>query len=159
MIFSRKGKKNRFRKPLGIAEGYKRYKKESKHPVDSKEYRRILNAYLDNAKQFILDGGDFKLAGGLGSMRVVKSKMDFKKKKVDWGRTKQLWIDEPEEAEKKTLVYFLNEHSSYNYYRFLWKKGWCSNISYITFIPNRLFKKGLTDMIKDKNKDYLKRTW
>lgn len=142
-------------------EGYKNYKKRYPETnLSRKEYAEILEEYMKEARDYILDGGEFKIPYRLGTLRTIKVKGDLNKLKVDWGETNKLWARDEEARENKQLVYHLNEHSGGDYYKIHWVKGKVKNISAVSFLPVRGdvgLRGKLPDKIKNENKDYLKR--
>jgi hypothetical protein len=139
-------------------EGYKNYKKRFPNTeLSRKEYAEILETFFSEAKDYILNGREFKIPHRLGSLRIIKVKGDLKKLKVDWKSTKQLWEKDEECKEKKQLVYHLNEHTNGDYYRLYFKKGKVKNISAVSFTPTRGLSRELASKIKNERKDYLHR--
>ena len=144
-------------------QGYKNYKKKYPNTVlTRKEYAEILEEYFKEARDYILDGGEYTVPFRLGTLKAIKVKGDLNKLKVDWGETNKLWKRDSESREKKQLVYHLNEHSGGDYYKIHWVKtnAVVKNISRVSFIPVRGkvgLKGKLPAKIKNERKDYLHR--
>ena len=154
---------NKFKGLISGVQGYKNYKK--KYPTTTltrKEYAEILEEYFKEARDYILDGGEYTIPFRLGTLKTVKTKINLKKLKVDWGETNKLWAKDSEAKDNKQLVYHLNTHSGMHYYKIHWVKtnAVVKNISRVACIPVRGkvgLKGKLPNKIKNEGKDYLKR--
>jgi hypothetical protein len=144
-------------------QGYKNFKKRNPGTsVTRKEYATILEEYFKQARDYVLNGGEYKFPFRLGTLKTIKVKGDLKKLKVDWGETNKLWARDAKCKEAKQLVYHLNEHSGGDYYKIHWVKrnAVVKNISRVSFIAVRGkagLKGRLPGKIKNERKDYLKR--
>lgn len=134
-----------------IKDAYKAYAKENKNDpdfaVDYTTYRKVCLAF--NAKiseSIILNAAEFKLYGGLGSIRIKKMKASKTQKRVDWERTK----------ESNIKVYHLNFHTDEHYYRWHWNrhKSRFKNRSAYSFTPIRKNKRELAKLLKENSVDY-----
>lgn len=149
---------HKYKELISGVDGYKNYKKQYPNSeLTRKEYSKILEKFFEVAKDYILDGKEFKIPHRMGYLRVIKVKGDLKKLKVDWKATNELWKRDEECRENKKLVYHLNEHSGGDYYRVFWKRGKVKNISAVTFLPIRSLKSAIAAKVKKENKDYLHR--
>lgn len=67
---------------------------------------------------------------------------------ISWGKTLDLWLDNPKaKAEKKLVRVITNEDG----YVFKWKRGKIKNISYFSFKPTRALRVKLKELL-DNNK-------
>ena len=149
---------HKFKKLNSGVEGYKNYKKRFPNTeITRKRYAEILEGFFAEARDYILEGGEFKIPYRLGFLKIIKVKGDLKKLKVDWKSTNELWDRDTECKKNKQLVFHLNEHSEGAYYRVHWKKGVVKNISTVTFLPIRSLKSLIANKVKNENKDYLHR--
>ena len=71
--------------------------------------------------------------------------------------SKSLRIDYHESKVQGKIVYFLNEHSDYYKFRFLWSKknSLLINKTRYQFVATRANKRRLAQIIKNKEHDYI----
>ena len=68
----------------------------------------------------------------------------FKYMPISWGKTLDLWLDNPKaRAEKKLVRVITNEDG----YIFRWKRGGIKNISYFSFKPTRALRTKLRELL------------
>ncbi len=70
---------------------------------------------------------------------------DFKKIRINWNRTLDLWLDNPEARKQKKLVRFVDSRE--DCYSFEWKRAGIENISYFSFTPFRPLKHKLAFLL------------
>lgn len=144
-----------------IKEAYTYYKKNSKATeiIDLSSYRKLMNSFNTFLMRKVLEGHEIILPNRMGRISVqgvhqnirVDDNGNIKGTRIDWHSTKNLWATDPEHAQKKTLVYFFNEHSDGVKYSFKWSKNNVpvQNKNYYTFIPSRHNKRTLAKLIKN----------
>lgn len=142
---------------------YPIYKSNSENPIDLSEFARVNNDFNKFIMANILVGKEIKLPAKMGVVFVkgkkVKIKFDeqgnLKGFAPDYQATKELWANCPECAEKKQLVFHLNEHTNNVRYKFFWSRDrmLVENKSFYTMIFTRTNKRILADLIK-KGKEY-----
>lgn len=100
---------------LGIKDMYEFYKEYTPSPVSFKLYKEVVNEYLQEILNLIIDEGhNYRIPGMLGYFRIQKKMMDFdiQKMSVDWKASKEVG----------KRVYHLNNHSDGYRIKFLWEK-------------------------------------
>lgn len=147
----------------GIEDYYKNFHKtykNTKHDIDYKTYSTVLDDILIGvANAIIYKMYDLKLPHNLGRIitRKYKPKMYYKdngeafvKRPIDWKSTKKMWEQYPEAAERKQLVYYLNDHSNGYVFTFIYRKRGCAfhNKLYYAVQVNRRIKRSVKDQIK-----------
>ena len=133
------------------------YKKIFKNDVTEKEYREILNTYMDFIIGKVLDGHTVTLPARMGKLVVKswKSKIKINEKgvvlnrKVAWAKTRQYWRENPEAAEKKLLLYCSNYDTNGEISKIMWKKDKIleNEKQFFVFTPVRSFSLALKDRI------------
>ena len=113
-------------------------------------YRTILEDYFKRIILKIFEGKIYKIPVGLGSLYVIKIKMNYDKKNglsPDWANTNKYG----------KLIYHLNEHSKGFKYRFHWmKKGLSFNTDVLyRLVMTRANKRELARLIKTGEVDYI----
>lgn len=143
-----------------IKEAYIHYKKSlpNKEVMNSSDYRKLINSFNSFLMKHILQGDEIMLPLRMGRMNIqgiqqnirVDEKGNIKGTRIDWKATKDLWNKDSEHAEKKTLIYFFNEHSDGVKYSFKWTRNnaLLQNKYYYTFVPSRHNKRTLAKLIK-----------
>lgn len=124
--------------------------KNTVYDVDYKVYRQVIEEYFRFIANEILENSrEFKLPCRLGNISVVKRQP----KNFD---TKSLRIDYHESKIQDKAVYFINEHSNYFKFRFLWskKESMLINKTKYQFVATRNNKRRLAQIIKNKEHDY-----
>lgn len=143
-----------------IKEAYIHYKNNTSNTevLSSSDYRKLMNNFNTFLMKKVLEGNEIVLPCRMGKMSIqgmqqnirVDEKGNIKGTRIDWKATKDLWASNSEHAEKKTLMYFFNEHSDGIKYSFKWSKNNVpvQNKNYYTFIPSRHNKRTLAKLIK-----------
>ena len=143
-----------------VKEAYSHYKKSlpEKEILNSSDYRKLINSFNSFLMKNVLQGVEITLPCRMGRMGIqgiqqnirVDEKGNIKGTRIDWKATKDLWAKDSEHAQKKTLVYFFNEHSDGIKYSFKWIKNNVpvQNKNFYTFIPSRHNKRTLAKLIK-----------
>jgi len=155
---------NKIKVHFGMRDYYSFYKKKYKKNLSSKLYNKIITDANREILELILNEGlEYKLPYLSSTLTIRKDKripriVDGKvinTSPVDWVTTKTLWESDAQAKEKKILVKYLNNHTSGYVFRIFMKKFGSSfnNRSVYKFEPSRKFKRGLSDRIKDDNKD------
>ena len=139
-----------------LKDAYKHYTEDipeaSPFYVEYTVYRQICEKFNKAICTYILEeAGEFQLPYRLGSLRIKKTKMNYRNKnhmRPDWKKTKELG---------KT-VYHLNDHTDGFRYRWAWDK---SNVVTVgkklySFYATRTNKRELARLLKDDdiNVDY-----
>lgn len=141
-----------FKSSKRITPGYKIWDIYDKMK-DSLSFELEYNLYRDINKdcnrevmrQILEEARPFYMPARMGILVVIGKKMDFSKKlKFNWGIYRKT----------KKRVYFLNEHTNFQYYRFKWFKGMVKNISTYRLEKSLKYKKMLSDLITQKKVEY-----
>lgn len=125
--------------------------RDTVYDIDYKTYRQIVEDYFRFIVEEIMDNSkEFKLPCRLGNLSIVKRRPE----NFD---NKSLRIDYHESAIQQKAVYFINEHSDYYKYRFLWSKKNCllTNKTKYQFVATRANKRRLAQIIKNRERDYV----
>lgn len=121
------------------------------YDVEYKVYRQIVEDYFRYIVEEVMEKSrEFKLPCRLGNLSIVKRQP----KNFD---NKSLRIDYHESKIQGKPVYFINEHSNYYKFRFLWSKKDCLliNKTRYQFVASRANKRKLAQIIKNKEHDYM----
>lgn len=125
--------------------------RDTVYDVDYKVYRQIVEDYFRFIVEEIMEHSkEFRLPCRLGYLSIVKRQP----KNFD---NKSLRIDYHESAIQGIAVYFINEHSNYFKYRFLWskKESLLTNKTRYQFVATRANKRRLAQIIKNREHDYV----
>ncbi len=150
-------------KHLNTKSSYKMYVENSKNPIDSKTYVKIVNGFIQHLVERLFITGGVMFPQRLGNLSVIgkKVKVKIEDGKIvglapDWQNTKKLWARDPEARENKQLVYHFNEHTNSIRYRFFWSKARAlmANKTLFTLKMTRTNKRKLAKLIKS-GKEYL----
>lgn len=120
------------------------------YDIDYKLYRQIVTDYFKFiAEEVIERSREFKLPCRLGNLSIVKRKP----KNFD---NRSLRIDYHESAIQGKAVYFINDHSDFFKFRYLWSKkdSLLTNKTRYQFVATRANKRRLAQIIKNKEHDY-----
>lgn len=143
-----------------IKEAYTYYKKNrtTEKLIPISDYRKLMNSFNTFLMKKVLEGKEIILPSRMGRITVqgihqnirIDEYGNIKGTRIDWKATKDLWATDTEHAQKKTLVYFFNEHSDGMKYSFKWSKNNVpvQNKNFYTFIPSRHNKRTLAKLIK-----------
>lgn len=143
-----------------IKEAYTYYKSNtsSDEILNISEYRKLMNSFNTFLMKKVLEGNEVILPSRMGRISIqgihqnirVDENGKIKGTRIDWKSTKDLWARDTEHAQKKTLIYFFNEHSDGIKYSFKWSKNNVpvQNKNFYTFIPSRHNKRTLAKLIK-----------
>lgn len=140
------------------------YQETEKNPIDTKEFRRIVNGFHQFLADKIIAGETVRLPERLGEIKIVgrkvTPKIDPETGNViglapDWGETRKLWEKCPQCEEEKQLVYHLNEHTNGIRYKVVWSKigVFLHNRDFYAFTAVRSLKRTLKKAI-DEGKEY-----
>lgn len=124
--------------------------KDTVYSVEYKVYRSIVEDYFKYIIQEVMENSkEFRLPCRLGYLSIVKRQP----KNFD---NKSLRIDYHESAIQGKAVYFINEHSNYFKYRFLWskKESLLTNKTKYQFVATRANKRRLAQIIKNREHDF-----
>lgn len=148
-------KLNYNRKSYTIADYYVSYKnyieQDTVYDIPYSTFRNIVSDYFKYIQQEVIERSkEFKLPCRLGTLCIVKRQP----KNFD---SKSLRIDYHESKVQGKIVYFLNEHSDYYKFRFLWSKknSLLINKTRYQFVATRANKRRLAQIIKNKEHDYI----
>jgi len=148
----------------GLGDFYKYYTKNSKEPVDSKTYSKVISLF--NLK--IIDNiiNNYKVY----TVPILRLKIGVRKAKpkiriingilvngnpVDWVTTKKLWDEDEESMKNKVLVRSTNRHTFGYVFKIVAIKfaAKFKNKAIFKFKASRSFQRALSTRIKDKNKE------
>lgn len=139
------------KKSKTIKDAYKDYKIQNKKGdilnIDYKTYKNIcleFNARI--SEKIIEEAFEFKLFGGIGTIRIKKLKSSNTQKRVDWDTTKK----------SNVKVYHLNFHTDENYYKWFWHKNKTrfKNKTAYSFVPIRKNKRTLAKLLKENKVEF-----
>lgn len=106
-------------------EKYRKTFKTKKGMLDYKEYKEISTDLFNFLKDKLKEDGSVSLPK-IGTIKIIGRKFETKVLEngrlntyVNWGATRKLWEENPEEI-KKTYIYFLNEETDGVSYRIGW---------------------------------------
>jgi len=132
------------------------------YDIKAKLYGEILRELNSSIFDLIiLENFEFKIPYGLGKLSMVQKKVKFKldengelKTKnlaVNYKETNQLWKENPEAREKKTLIFFTNEHTNGNRMSYLWSKrgAKCQGLESYYFLACRTIKRKPNKFLSD----------
>jgi len=138
------------------------------YDIKAKEYSDILKDINDNIINIIiLENFELVLPYRLGTLsmkqRVVKFKLDkdgnlnTKNLSVDYKATKELWSNNLEAKNNKTLIFHTNEHTNGNRMSYWWskKKAFVQGVSAYYFLPCRQVKRKPTEFLKNADNKLL----
>tara|TARA_R110000787_G_scaffold599_1_gene2228 strand:+ start:4179 stop:4739 length:561 start_codon:yes stop_codon:yes gene_type:complete len=126
--------------------------------ITKKNYAIIIKELVILIYELLMEGYTIKMPFKLGGLRIKSKLTSFEPNAngnvvapVDWQRTKKLWAEHPEEKEKKTRIFYTNEHSEYKSYRVSWRKprGAVKNSSFYHFsLSDYIFKARFAELIR-----------
>lgn len=128
-------------------------------PVTEREFGLILKAINLALRDHLLNGGDIELPHRMGRIEIRKfnAKIEIRDGKLittlppDWGRTLELWYEDKDSFENKTIVRFEGiERFSFFYNR---TKANFNNKAFYRFVPSRTLKKELKKRIVNGTMD------
>ncbi len=120
------------------------------YKVDFKVFKSIIvTYYLQVLNDVLYKGVEYKFPYRLGRLRIVK-------RKIDINRLNRFGINWVESVKHNKQIYHLNNHSRGFVYRFYWSKEntVVPNLYYYKFVPSRMLKRQLAQIIKNKQYDY-----
>lgn len=155
---------NKIQVDYGMPDFYKYYVENSKDPVSRKDFNRIVSEFNKNIVDAIINKNLEFTPVNIQLTLCVRKSIRIPKIKdgklvntapIDYKTTKALWAKDPEAAEKKILIRYLNNHSSKNVFRIkIIKTGFAyTNKKFYKFKPCRSFQRDLAKRILDENKD------
>jgi hypothetical protein len=162
MIIKRKeGKRNI---DYGMSDYYKFYKSSSKKPVDSKRFNKIVSEFNSKIIDLIInDGLEFtpKMLQFTFCVRKIKRIPRIENGKlinttpIDWKATKDLWDKYEDAKDNKTIIRYLNNHTSKYIFRI---KALREHVKYknkhvFKFKPCRSFQRSLSKRILNTKLD------
>lgn len=102
---SRAGINNKFTNLIKGSDGYKEYKRRfPKTKLTKNQYNSLLGVYFKNVREFLLEGGDYKIPRKLGIFKIIKVKDDLRSLKIDFKATRELWEEDEESRKEKRKV-------------------------------------------------------
>lgn len=149
-----------------LRDSYKLYKEEYKEPVNIKVYIFIVNGFMKFLMRKLFLKGEVLLPTRLGNISIIGKKVkvtiedgQIKGLAPDWKSTKELWDNNAEAKEAKTLVYHFNEQTNGVRYRFFWSKNrvLVPNKTLYNLRLTRTNKRILSALIQD-GKEYIIKT-
>lgn len=145
---------------------------ERKQPVLSHDqFKKVSYEFLKRVANLILEEGfEYKIPHRMGYLRIKATKIKYKIKDgrimpkkgiIDWGECRKLWYElypgltlkEIKLIKDKPLVFYTNEHTNGEVYRWYWDKHVCTtpNHSVYTFEPVKQNRLKLKNIVKDEN--------
>ena len=155
---------NKIKVDYGMPDFYKFYTSQSKSPVERKVFNKIVSEFNQKIVEAIIEKGLEFTPVNLQFTFCVRKSLRIPKIKdgklvntspIDYKTTKELWARDPEAAEKKILIRYLNNHTAKNVFRIkALKTGFnYTNKKFYKFKPCRSFQRLLAKRILDGNKD------
>jgi len=145
---------NKIRDPYVISDFYKFYMEEHDdnplYQVDKTLFKELIYEFYKRIMDHVLlESGTFRLPYRLGSIRVIKRKVNptqFNTFNVDWKTTEEIG----------KLTFHLNEHTKYYKYLFHWDKenSIIDNLYMYRLPMSRANKRRLAKLIKSGEYDY-----
>lgn len=137
--------------------------RNSKYFLEYKEFNDLLTDLNIGLRNLIIEQSfEFNIPYRMGILSIRKNKPEpyidnegnlVNTLPVDWKATKELWANDEQAKEKKTLVRHLNKHSQG--YVMRWKYDLSTanykNKSVYRFVPCRDAKRMITPTVKDQN--------
>jgi len=140
--------------------------------VNKKQFKAIAYMFLKELSGMILnDGFEYKMPHKLGYMRIKTNKLKYKiangrivpkKGIIDWGSTRKLWaemypgldISEIKKIEGKPRLFYTNDHSNGDVFRWYWDKrtSMVINHTVYTFEPVKQNRLKLKDILVIRSK-------
>lgn len=145
-----------------IITSYKHYKQNSNSPVKKACYIDVCNKFMMFLRDTLIEEGRITFPNKLGTLMIVgkKIKIFYKNGKPlslapDWKATKDLWEEDAEAKENKTIVYHENLNTDGVRYKTRWFKtnSPVLNKNAYNFILARQFKRAIAKKIKE-GKEY-----
>ena len=122
-------------------------------PISEKDFGIIVKAINLSLQDQLLDGKDILFLNRMGRVEVrrYKAKVELKDGRVvtnlpiDWKKTKELWAEDKEAEQNKTLIRYENP----NVFSIYYNKSYANyaNKGFYQFTPTRTLKKRLGDKI------------
>lgn len=147
---------------LGVYDAYRWYRKnkpkDKKYVLTSSQYFKIIRTLNQALAQQLIDKGKIVLPERLGIVEIKKYtptiKLENNKVKtnlpIDWNATVNLWCEDKECKQNKTLV---RKNVAYVFkIRYDKTKANYNNKSFYQFTPNRQLKIALKDVINNNPK-------
>lgn len=109
--------------------------------INLKKYLEIIDEFNTEIMDLIASSTFiFNLGSNLGNISIKNRKIDFSKTtlKVNYEESKKVGY----------IIYHLNEHTNYKYYKYYWTKGVLKDIHSFTFIPTRDNQRNLAKKLK-----------
>jgi len=120
------------------------------YKVSFKTFKNIITKYyLAILDDILYKGVEYKLPYRLGQIRIIK-------RKININNLTRFGIDWVESVKHGKQIYHLNNHSRGFVYRFKWIKqnALIPNLYFYKFVPSRMIKRKLAQVIKNKQCDY-----
>jgi hypothetical protein len=145
-----------------LRDSYKEYKQHTDNPIDIKIYLKITQGFIKFLMSKLLSKGEIMLPERLGNLSISgrKVKVVLEEGKIkglapDWKKTKELWEEDIEAKNNKTLVYHFNEETNGIRYKYSWSKNrvLVPNKTLYSLIMSRDNKRASSDAVK-KGKEY-----
>lgn len=130
-------------------------------PITELQLGTIIKAINNTLQDQLLEGKDVVFPNRMGRLEIrrYKSRLEYKDDKIttnlpiDWKRTTELWWEDEESRNNKTLVRFEGINRFKIYYNKV--KAIYPNKSFYQFIPTRTIRKKLKNCINNKGFDAL----
>lgn len=136
----------------GIIDYYKYYREHSKHKVNDKLYRKILQAIDKECETFFLEDRVLHFPCGLGNVQIQKIpfKRNVKKPQaVDWKETLKLWYEDEDAHKKKIKI--LKEIKDIILFTYSKGKRFYSATRFVCLDVSRGFKKKVQKLQEENN--------
>ena len=148
--------KNKAQNAYTLKDSYKFYCEQMAsnklYKIDWELYQRLNHAFYKEIMNYIIEkSGQFKMSYRLGTLSVLKEKIDLNKlnnKAIDWAATNKYG----------KVIYHLNEHTDGYKYSFQWDKQTnLPNLFFYRLVQTRNNKRRLAKLIKSGDYDYFER--
>ena len=141
--------------------------RNSRYNLSPKEFAKAVSlANTLMVEKMITDNLVIELPFRMGNIGIVKNKqndtiqedgtMSKTGRAIDWKATRQLWDEDPEAKEEKTLLYFTNPHTGGFICKWKWnrKAPYAKNSRFYKFHPLRKWKRLLAKVLINPLNDY-----
>ncbi len=148
----------------GMKDYYKYYINNCKDPVDSKRHTKVISEFNKAIVDLIINDGleynppilqfTFCIRKSIRIPRIKNNKL-INTTPIDWKSTKELWEDNEQAKQNKTIIRFLNNHTSKFIFRIkaLKSGNYYLNKKLYRFKACRSFQRLLAKRILDTTQD------
>lgn len=134
------------RKDIARAIKRKYFGQERYYKIHEHDMNLIISRIMELKVEELFKKGYIFINRDFGTIELESNERgnEFKYMPISWGKTLDLWLDNPKaKAEKKLVRVITNE----DVYVFRWKRGKITNISYFSFKPTRALRTKLRELL------------